>query len=99
VSRLVLWSREALDDFKEQIAFIAKNNLVAAQSVADRIKESGKALGHRPTGRVGRVSGTFEKTLAPLPYTLVHELRAIDGRDRVVIVRVIHTSRDRPAKG
>jgi toxin ParE1/3/4 len=99
VSRLVLWSREALDDFKEQIAFIAKNNLVAARSVADRIKDGGKALGHRPTGRVGRVSGTFEKTLAPLPYILVYELRSIHERDSVVIVRVIHTSRNWPAKG
>ena len=50
------------------------------------------------TGRPGRVGGSSEKSLARLPYIIAYELRDMEGRESVVIVRVIHTSRDWPAE-
>ncbi len=48
------------------------------------------------TGRPGRVTGTYEKPLARLPYIIAYELRPIAGRESIVILRVLHTSRDWP---
>lgn len=94
MKRPVSWSREALDDIKEQVAFIAQDNPAAARRVADRIRDAGKALGDMATGRPGRVTGSYEKSITRLPYIIAYELRPIAGRESVVIVRVIHTSRD-----
>ena len=98
MSRSVTWSREALDDIKEQVAFIAQDNPAAARRVADRIRDVGKALGEMATGRPGRVTGSYEKSVSRLPYIIAYELRTIAGRECVAIVRVIHTSRDWPAE-
>ena len=94
--RPVAWTREALDDIKEQIAFIARDNPAAARRVADRIQAAGTALGDMATGRPGRVTGTYEKSVSRLPYIIAYELLPIAGRESVVILRVIHTSRDWP---
>jgi len=55
VIRRVKWSRDALDDIKRQIAFIAIDNPNAALRVADRIRDTGQALGEMATGRPGRM--------------------------------------------
>ena len=98
MKRSVTWSREALDDLKGQVRHIAKDSPPAAMRVADRIRDAGKALGDMATGRPGRVTGTYEKSVARLPYIIAYELRGAAGRESVVIVRVIHTSRDWPAE-
>lgn len=92
--RPVYWSREALRDIKEQATFIAKDNPDDPRRVASRIRDTGNVLGDLPTGRPGRITGTYEKSLTRLPYIIVYELRLIAGRESVAIVRVIHTSRD-----
>ena len=96
MKRPVAWARAALDDIKEQIAFIAQDNPAAARRVADRIRDTGAALGDMATGRPGRVTGSYEKSVSRLPYIIAYELRPIAGRESVVILRVIHTSRDWP---
>jgi plasmid stabilization system protein ParE len=96
VKRPVTWARAALDDIKEQIAFIAQDNPTAARRVADRLRDTGAALGDMATGRPGRVTGSYEKSVSRLPYIIAYELRPIAGRESVVILRVIHTSRDWP---
>jgi len=98
VKRPVTWSREALDDVKKQVAHIAKDSPAAARRIADRIRDTGKALGGMAIGRPGRVTGTYEKSLIRLPYIIAYELRPIAGRESVVIVRVIHTSQNWPAE-
>jgi plasmid stabilization system protein ParE len=98
VRRPVTWSREALDDIKGQVAFIARNNPVAARRVADRIRDVGKALGGMATGRPGRVTGTYEKPVHHIPYLIAYELRRLSGREHVVILRVIHAARNWPAE-
>lgn len=96
MTRPVTWSRAALDDIKEQVNFIAKNNPAAARRIADRIRDAGNALGEMATGRPGRVTGTYEKAVNRLPYIIAYELREIGDRESVVILHVIHGSRDWP---
>lgn len=96
--RPVTWAREALDDMRGQIAFIAQDNPGAARRVADRLRDTGEALGEIATGRPGRVTGTYEKSVTRLPYIISYELRPIAGQESVVILRVIHTARDWPAE-
>jgi plasmid stabilization system protein ParE len=87
-----------LDNLKEQVAFIARDNPAAAVRVADRIRDTGTALGEMATGRPGRITGTYEKSVIRLPYIISYGLRQIAGRESVVILRVIHTARDWPAE-
>lgn len=94
MTRPVLWSRDALDDLKAQIAYIAAENPAAAQRVADRIRTTCGALGEMATGRPGRVSGTYEKSVTRLPYIVAYALTQKGGREAVSILRVIHTARD-----
>ncbi|RJT33485.1 type II toxin-antitoxin system RelE/ParE family toxin [Mesorhizobium waimense] len=96
MKRFVTWSREALDDIKQQVAFIARDNPAAARRLADRIRDVGKGLGDMATGRPGRITGTYEKPIGRLPYIIAYELRPIGGREGVVILHIIHTSRDWP---
>ncbi|WP_264583694.1 type II toxin-antitoxin system RelE/ParE family toxin [Rhodoblastus acidophilus] len=94
MKRPVAWSRDALDDIKEQVSHIALDNPAAARRVADRIREMGEALGDFATGKPGRVTGTYEKAISRLPYIISYTLRPILGRESVIILRVIHTARD-----
>ncbi|GLQ53240.1 type II toxin-antitoxin system RelE/ParE family toxin [Devosia nitrariae] len=96
--RPVVWSIEAQRDNVEILRYIAENNPFAAERVVDAIEEAGNKLGETATGRSGRVSGTYEKSLARHPYIIAYELRPIAGRESVVVLRLIHTSRDWPAE-
>jgi plasmid stabilization system protein ParE len=98
VTRPVQWSREALDDLKRQIAYIAAENPDAARRVADRIRETAAALGNTPTGRPGRVTGTYEKLVIGLPYIIAYAIAAKTDREIVSVLRVIHTARDWPTE-
>lgn len=95
MTRRVVWSRDALDDLKAQLAFIAADNPDAARRVTDALGQAAEALGRLPTGRQGRVAGVYEKSVGRLPYVIAY---AIDG-DSLAIVRVIHTARDWPEGG
>jgi toxin ParE1/3/4 len=95
--RPVVWSDAALDDYDKAIAYITERNPVAADRVADRIEETGEALGHMPTGRPGRVTGTYEKIVRGLPHIIAYAIRSLpQGGEAVVILRVIHGARNWP---
>ncbi len=91
--RAVQWSRAALDDLKAQIIYIAADNPEAARRVAERIRTTGAALGRVPTGRPGRVAGTYEKSIPGLPYVIAYAITMRGDREFVSILRVIHTAR------
>jgi toxin ParE1/3/4 len=93
VTRRVIWSRAALDDIKAQVAHIAADNPDAARRVATAMRAAGTALATIPTGRPGRVAGTYEKSVSSLSYIIAYML---PGADTVAILRIIHTSRDWP---
>lgn len=88
----VQWSDDALAELEQQIFHIAKDNPAAARRVAQRIRAVGGALGDFATGHPGRVSGTYEKAVARLPYIIIYALG--EGDAVVTILRVIHTSRN-----
>ena len=94
MTRTVRWSDAALADFGDQIDYIAAHNPKAARRVAGAIDELAMALGDMPTGCPGRVTGTYEKLVVGLPYILAY---AVLG-ETLVILRVVHTSRDWPAE-
>jgi plasmid stabilization system protein ParE len=96
VRRKVVWSRRALKDLARQIDYIAADNPNAAQRIAERIAKAADSLGELPTGRPGRVAGTYEKLAPGLPYFIAYALETTDERQAVTILRVIHTARDWP---
>jgi len=96
VRRPVRWSNDALADLTDQLGYIASENPSAASRVADALDRTALALGDMPTGRAGRVTGTYEKSVTGLPYVIAYALMTHDGVEAVAIVRVIHTSRDWP---
>src|SRR6267143_1273729 len=52
--------KRALDDMDALAAYIAADKPTAALNVLDRIEETVENLSHMPTGRQGRVAGTYE---------------------------------------
>ncbi|MBE0455385.1 MAG: type II toxin-antitoxin system RelE/ParE family toxin [Roseovarius sp.] len=98
MSRPVRWSTDALTDLADQVAYIAAENPSAARRMADAIDKSALALGDMPTGRTGRVTGTYEKSVTGLPYILAYAITQAGGEETVAIVRVIHTARNWPAE-
>jgi plasmid stabilization system protein ParE len=96
--RDVVWSDDAVTDFEHLVAYIARDNPAAADRIADRIEETGIALGSLATGRLGRVTGTHEKMVSGLPYIIAYTIRALaDGGESIIILRIIHGARDWPA--
>ncbi len=94
MTRPVLWSRDALTELKRAVAYIARDNPQAAEEIAAAIREAATKLGVKSTGRQGRVNGTFEKSLSRLPYIIAYAVEPVDGRESIVILRVIHAARD-----
>ena len=94
MKRSVIWSRDALDDLKVQVAYIAAENPVAAQHIADVISDTAAALSEIPTGRPGRVTDTYEKSVTRLPYIIVYAITGSADGESIAILRVIHTARD-----
>jgi len=92
VRRPVRWSSDALADLTDQLAYIASENPSAARRVADALDRTALAHGDMPTGRAGRVTGTYEKSVTGLPYVIDYALMLQGGVEAVAIVRVIHTS-------
>lgn len=98
MTRLVVWSKRARDDYLEIIRYIADDDPDAAERVADRFDEAAAALADSATGRAGRVAGIYEKILPGLPYILAYEILILpEGGEMIAILHVIHGARDWPA--
>jgi toxin ParE1/3/4 len=96
--RRVVWSQDALAEPGAVVAYIGPDNPAAAFKVADRIEETIHNLASTPTGRRGRVAGTYEKVIPRLPYIVAYALaRMPAGEEVLTILRVIHGARDWPA--
>jgi toxin ParE1/3/4 len=96
--RPVVWSADAHRDDLEILRYIAQSNPAAAQRVVDAIEKAGNALGSFATGRPGRVTGTYEKSVARVPDIIAYSLSVQGGREVVSILRVIHMASDWPAE-
>ena len=94
MTRRVSWSRDALDDLRAQVIHIAADNPAAARRVREILGRTAAALSDMPTGRPGRVSGTYEKSVPGLSYIIAYAVTGDTDHGAVTIVRVIHTARD-----
>ncbi len=93
--RRVVWSKHAHNDFRGIIGYNAQDNPDAARNVATRIDQTIQTLDATPTGRQGRVSGTYEKVVRGMPYIVAYALGdEPKGHETVTILRVIHGARD-----
>jgi addiction module RelE/StbE family toxin len=94
----VRWSPAAADDLEEIFDYIRLDRPNAAERVVRRIFDRALSLRPHPyQGRPGRVSGTRELSLPPLPFILVY--RVADHADAVEIVNVIHGAERWPPVG
>lgn len=91
--RSVEWSDKALADFDEQINFIALSSQKNASLVADRLEQAIALLQTAPTGRFGRIHGTYEKFVSKTSLIIVYQINP-DGITG--IARIIHAARDWP---
>jgi toxin ParE1/3/4 len=83
----VRWSRQAAEDLAAIVAYIRKDDPAAAHRTAKAIYERAGALNTFPhRGRQGRVKGTRELPLPPLPFIVVYRTLS----DAVEIANIIH---------
>ena len=88
------WSALALRDFEEATEYIAQDNPLAAQQIAERILTATQKLSDYPfIGHPGDDEDTREWLVRHTPYVLVYEIHG----DTVYLSRVWHTRRDRRA--
>jgi plasmid stabilization system protein ParE len=96
VKRRVVWSAAAFDDFDRAIAFIAAESPNAARRIKEATERTGNDLGAIPTGRPGRVSGTYEKVVQQTAYLMAYSVSG--DSSTVTILRIIHGARDWPTE-
>ena len=88
-------SPAAVEDLSRIIEYIRPENTPAAQRIAKTIYDSAGSLKSFPNkGRKGRVEGTREIPLSPLPFVIVYRIR----KDIVEIASVIHGAQKWPPK-
>lgn len=91
--RSVEWSDRALADFDDQINVIALHSRKNANLAADRIEDAIALLQTAPTGRYGRIQGTYEKFVSKTSLIIAYQISP-DGN--ISIARIIHAARDWP---
>ena len=98
--RRVLWSPTGLALYeREVIDWLDTLGEGTARRVRSDIERTVEVLAQRPIGRPGRIAGTYEKSVVGQPYVIAYALLLRDdgGADDILILRVVHTSRDWPA--
>ncbi|HXK01712.1 MAG TPA: type II toxin-antitoxin system RelE/ParE family toxin [Verrucomicrobiae bacterium] len=84
----IRWSPDAAADLARIVAYIKKDNRSAAQRTARIIFDQAAALAHSPRiGRQGRIPGTRELPVPPLPFILVYRILE---QEAIEIAAVVH---------
>ncbi len=87
------WLPAAAEDLFRIIEYIRQENPAAAQRIAKIIYDSAGSLKSFPNkGRTGRVEGTRELPLPPLPFVVVYRVL----KDFVEIANVVHGAQKWP---
>lgn len=85
----------AAKDIAEIEAYIHEESLEAAADVASRIRKAFDLITERPEiGRPTPIPNLREWSIPGLPYVIPYRVRG----DKVEILRVFHTSRQRPSR-
>lgn len=89
----VRWSPAAAEDFARIVEYIRRENHDAAQRIAKAIHEGAGSLKIFPhRGRQGRIEGTRELPLQPLPFIVVYRVKD----EAVEIANVVHGAQKWP---
>ena len=92
MKRRIVWGKQAGADYLAQLEYIAKDNPANADLADQRIVTAIEKLAERPIGRVGRVEGTYEKSVAKTSLIIAYLLE-----DHMIhIIRIIHAKRNWP---
>lgn len=88
----IRWTAPAADDLYNITCYIQRDNPSAARNVAKTVYDGCGSLVNFPNqGRRGKVPGTRELTLSPLPYIVVYRVIG----DTVEILHIWHGAQDR----
>jgi addiction module RelE/StbE family toxin len=72
----IRWSPEAAEDLTHIFHYIRDQNPSAALRVARNIRENiGRLRSFPRLGRLGRVEGTYELPLPPLPFIVIYRIK------------------------
>lgn len=86
------WSLAAAGDLEEIDRYLHLNHPAFALETIRRIYFSARSLRQFPEkGRTGRITGTRELVLAPLPYLIVYSVEL----ERVDLLRIFHGAQER----
>ncbi|MDP2324916.1 MAG: type II toxin-antitoxin system RelE/ParE family toxin [Gammaproteobacteria bacterium] len=95
--KAVVWSQQARRANAEIIKYISTvGDERSARRVHQRILDAGNQLGRLATGRPGRVTGTYEKSVAQTSHIILYALPSRSGREFVLILDIVHMSRNWP---
>lgn len=100
--RRVLWSASGLAWYEREVLdWLDTLGEATARRVKNDIERAIEVLAQRPIGRPGRISGTYEKSVVGQPYIIAYTLLPRDDgeADDILIMRIVHTSRDWPPGG
>jgi toxin ParE1/3/4 len=90
MKRRVRWSDKAAADYHDQLTYIADDSPTNAELVDKRIIAAIELLASRPIGRAGRVTGTYEKSVAGTSLIVAYLLEG----ETLHVLRIIHTKRN-----
>jgi len=84
----VRWSPRAAEELSRIVEHVRKDSPETARQIAGTVYERAGALSEFPyRGRIGRVQGTRELPLPPLPFVVVYRVL---GDHAVEIANVVH---------
>ena len=87
----IKWLRKALQNFDQELEYIAQDNPQAARLVAQRIVQAVALLAENPMlGHAGRIPGTCELVIPKTRYIAPYRVRP--RLQRIEILRLFHTS-------
>jgi toxin ParE1/3/4 len=91
MARRIIWAPKATLDFLSAIDHIESESPLNARRVAERLLKRIESLATLPTGRPGRVSGTYECRVPRTSHIISFEL---PNADAIHILRIIHERRN-----
>jgi toxin ParE1/3/4 len=97
--RRIIWTPRAAALYRREVLdYLEQEGEPTLRRVRGDIERAIEILSQRPIGRPGRVPGTYEKLITGQPYIIVYSLLPRDdgGEDELIIMRIVHTSRDWP---
>lgn len=89
----IRWAQAAVADLENIGAYLEENSPSLTESTLLRLYEAAQSLKRfSKRGRIGRVAGTWELVVSPLPYIVVYAV----AEPVVHIVRVLHGAQNWP---